>query len=64
MQRTRAELSSLLELTRAGGEPFRLATGEARGFLEEGDEVVLRGRCAREGYVAIESGECRGRISP
>jgi fumarylacetoacetase len=33
-------------------------------FLQDGDEVILRGRCEREGAVSIGFGECRGRITP
>jgi fumarylacetoacetase len=53
----------LLELTRNGAEPIQLPTGETRNFLEDGDEVILRGYCEREGFVKIGFGECRGRIS-
>ena len=54
----------LLEITRRGAEPIALPGGEARGFLEDGDEVVLRGRCERPGYVSIGLGECRGVVIP
>ena len=33
----------LLELTWRGTEPVELPTGETRRFLEDGDEVILRG---------------------
>jgi fumarylacetoacetase len=52
----------LLELTGRGREPLILPTGEERRFLEDGDEVVLRGRCEREGFVGIGFGDCRGMI--
>lgn len=55
-------LGSLLELTRRGGEPLRLPDGETRRFLEDGDEVILRGYCEREGHARIGFGECRGMI--
>jgi len=35
---------SLIELTSNGAEPVRLADGTERTFLEDGDEVVMRGR--------------------
>jgi fumarylacetoacetase len=54
----------LLELTRRGSEPVQLPTGESRSFLEDGDEVVLRGFCERAGFVRIGLGECRGTILP
>jgi fumarylacetoacetase len=50
----------LLEQTRRGAEPVRLATGETRTFLQDGDEVILRGWCEREGWARIGFGECRG----
>jgi fumarylacetoacetase len=44
--------------------PIELPTGETRTFLADGDEVVLRGYCEREGYRRIGLGECRGVIEP
>lgn len=52
----------LLELTRGGADPIALPNGEMRRFLEDGDEVILRGRCERPGFTAIGFGECRGRV--
>jgi fumarylacetoacetase len=46
---------SLIELTWNGSEPLRLEDGGERTFLEDGDEVVLRGN---------PLGEVRGRIEP
>jgi fumarylacetoacetase len=54
----------LLELTRAGAEPIELPTGEKRQFLEDGDEVILRGSCQSSGAVRIGFGECRGVVQP
>jgi len=59
-----AGCGSLLEATQGGKHPLRLASGEDRGFLEDGDEVVLRARARRDGFAAIGFGECRGRIQP
>jgi fumarylacetoacetase len=53
----------LLELTRRGLEPVTLPTGERRGFLEDGDEVIFRGHCERAGFVGIGLGECSGTIT-
>ncbi len=50
----------LLELTWRGTEPIELPTGEERRFLEDGDEIVMRGRCESDGAVPIGFGECRG----
>ena len=52
----------LLELTSRGKNPVSLPGGETRRFLEDGDEVILRGTCRREGAVSIGFGECRGRV--
>lgn len=57
---SRDALGCLLELTRRGAEPLTLPSGEERRFLEDGDEVTLRGQCARDGAVSIGLGECRG----
>jgi fumarylacetoacetase len=51
----RGSEGSLIELTWNGSEPVRLDDGSERTFLEDGDEVVLRGE---------PLGEVRGRIRP
>ncbi|MDH3198438.1 MAG: fumarylacetoacetase [Candidatus Krumholzibacteria bacterium] len=53
----------LLELTDRGAEPLSFATGEERKFLQDGDEVIIRGYCAREGLARVGFGECRGEIT-
>ena len=53
----------LLERTWRGTEPLVLATGEERRFLENGDEVIMRAACVRDGYRQIGFGECRGVVS-
>jgi fumarylacetoacetase len=55
---------SLLEMTWRGSEPLELPTGETRRFLEDGDEVILRGSCEAPGFRRIGLGECRGTILP
>jgi fumarylacetoacetase len=50
----------LLELTWRGAEPLTLPNGETRKFLQDGDEVVMRGHCKRAGAARIGLGECRG----
>lgn len=44
--------------------PITLPTGEERKFLADGDEVILKGYCQREGFRRIGFGECRGIITP
>jgi fumarylacetoacetase len=60
----RDERGCLLELTWRGSEPLALESGETRRFLEDGDEVILRGSGARAGASRVGFGECRGRILP
>jgi fumarylacetoacetase len=54
----------LLELTSRGKEPVTLPTGEQRKFLEDGDEIILRGFCECDGFRGIGLGDCRGTIMP
>jgi fumarylacetoacetase len=54
----------LLEITARGTEPISLPNGETRRFLEDGDEIILRGYAARPGARRIGLGECRGMILP
>ncbi|MEM1329035.1 MAG: fumarylacetoacetase [Planctomycetota bacterium] len=44
--------------------PIMLPTGEQRKFLADGDEVILRAYCERDGYRRIGFGECRGIVEP
>jgi fumarylacetoacetase len=53
----------LMELTWRGAEPIQLPTGETRKFLEDGDELIMRGYCEREGFRRIGFGECRGIVT-
>ena len=55
---------SMLELTQGGKSPIRLPDGGERTFLQDGDEVIQRSRCVREGYAAIGFGEAAGVIRP
>ncbi|ANN72356.1 fumarylacetoacetase [Bordetella bronchialis] len=57
-----ADSGCLLERTRNGAEPLRLASGETRGYLEDGDIVMLGGRCEKAGYAGIGFGTCEGRV--
>jgi fumarylacetoacetase len=54
----------LLEITARGAQPVVLRNGETRKFLEDGDTVILRGYCEREGAMRIGFGECRGTVLP
>ena len=52
----------LLELTSRGRDPITLPSGEQRRFLEDGDQVVLRGYCEGDGFRRIGLGTCSGTI--
>lgn len=54
----------LLERTWRGTEPITLSTGETRAFLEDGDEVTIRGYCVAERARRIGFGSCVGRVVP
>jgi fumarylacetoacetase len=60
---TRDSLGSLLEATLNGREPLTLQTGERRAFIEDGDELTLRGWCQGAGY-RVGFGACAGVILP
>ena len=53
---------SLIELAWNGEQPISLPDGERRSFLEDGDEVTLRGWCEKPGARRIGFGAARGRI--
>ena len=53
----------LLEITQRGALPLLLPNGQTRTFLEDGDEVILRGFCEKQGFPRITFGECRGTIA-
>ena len=60
----RTERGCMLELTWRGAEPITLPDGETRKFLQDGDEVIMRGTCERAGAARIGFGECRGEVLP
>lgn len=60
----REGFGSLLEITNGGREPLTLPNGEVRRFLDDGDELILRGHCERPGRARIGFGEARARILP
>jgi fumarylacetoacetase len=54
---------SLLEITEGGCSSITLESGETRGFLEDGDEIIFQARTAAENFASIGFGECRGCIA-
>lgn len=54
---------SMLELTWRGTKPLRLSDGSERRFILDGDTVVMRGHCAKNG-VRVGFGEVRSAVLP
>ncbi|MEM5532242.1 fumarylacetoacetase [Pseudoalteromonas arctica] len=61
---THEEAGSLLELSRGGKEKITLSNGEQRSFLEDGDNVIMRGWCEKEGYARIGFGSVESTVLP
>jgi fumarylacetoacetase len=57
------ELGSLIEATWRGQHPIRLADGSTRGWLADGDEVVMRGWAGTPGD-RVGFGEVAGIVHP
>ncbi|MBP6117468.1 MAG: fumarylacetoacetase [Neisseriaceae bacterium] len=60
---TKTSRGSLLELTWNGTEPLTLHNGEERSFIADGDTLIMRGHCEKEG-LRIGFGEVTGTILP
>lgn len=58
------EAGSLLELTQGGKKAIELDNGETRTFLEDGDQVMMRGWCEKPGVKRIGFGEVVGTVTP
>jgi len=56
-------LGSMLELAWRGTRPLKLANGEERAFLQDGDRVILTGWCQGDGY-RVGLGSVVGTIVP
>ncbi len=59
---TREQAGSLLEMTLGGKEAITLGNGESRTFLRDGDTIILKGYCQREGFRRIGLGECAATV--
>ncbi|ENX41189.1 fumarylacetoacetase [Acinetobacter sp. NIPH 2100] len=60
---TEDSYGSLLELTWNTTKPLHLSNGETRGFLEDGDRVVMKGYCEKDG-IRVGFGEVANTILP
>ncbi|MCH7334934.1 fumarylacetoacetase [Acinetobacter sp. NIPH 2699] len=58
---TEDSYGSLLELTWNTTKPLTLSNGETRGFLEDGDRVVMKGYCEKDG-IRIGFGQVENTI--
>ena len=58
------EAGSLLELSAGGKQPISLGNNESRTFLEDGDTVIMRGYCEKNGFARIGFGEVSATILP
>ena len=62
---TPAEAGAIVELSMGGTIDVPLPNiGAQRRFLEDGDSVILRGWCERNGAARVGFGECRGEVLP
>lgn len=61
---THEEAGSLLELSRGGKEKITLSNGEQRSFLEDGDNVIMRGWCEKSGFARIGFGSVESTVLP
>ena len=58
------QYGSLLELADAGRRPLNLPDGTTRGWLQDGDEVVIAASAAGPDGLRVGLGEARGQIVP
>ena len=58
------QAGAMIELAYGGSKPVSLGNGETRGFLHDGDAVILRGWCEKPGYARIGFGQSKATILP
>ena len=56
-------LGCLLEITKRGQNPIEFANGVTRTFMEDGDSMILRGYCQKEG-MRVGFGSVKGTVLP
>lgn len=54
---------SMLELSWKGTKPLKMSDGSQRTFIEDGDEVILKGRAKKNGHC-VGFGSCSGIVLP
>lgn len=60
---TKDSFGSMLELTWRGQNPIKLKDGSERKFINDGDTVIMRGYCEKDG-LRIGFGKCSGKVLP
>ena len=60
----RSEAGAMMELALAGKAPVHLPNGEMRSFLDDGDAVIFKGWCERDGFTRIGFGINHGQVLP
>lgn len=61
---TPQEAGSMLELSAGGKQPINLDNGESRTFLEDGDNVIMRGWCEKTDAKRIGFGTVTSKVIP
>lgn len=61
--KTPDSFGSLLELTWGGKKTIQLPDGTTRGFLEDGDTIIIKGFAEKDG-IRVDFGEVRGMVLP
>ncbi len=60
---TKDSYGSMLELTWRGQNPIALKDGSTRKFIQDGDTVIMRAHCEKDG-LRIGFGDCSGTVLP
>ncbi|GER60885.1 fumarylacetoacetase [Patiriisocius marinus] len=60
---TKDSYGSMLELTWRGQNPIKLSDGTERKFINDGDTVIMRAYCEKDG-LRIGFGDCDGEVLP
>ena len=58
------EAGSMLELSDGGKREIKLDNGEVRTFLADGDNIIMRGHCQKDGVTRIGFGEVSALVLP
>jgi fumarylacetoacetase len=54
---------SMLEISWRGTKPVSMPDGSERKFIQDGDTVIMKGWCEKEG-IRIGFGEANGKVLP